>query len=58
MKKNYQSPEINILQLQTATSLLTNSVTSVDSDTGIEYGGGSSEPARVHDRGNWGDIWD
>lgn len=40
---------------------LVNSVTSVDdggSDTGIEYGGGGHEPARVHGQGEWGDIWD
>ena len=61
MKKNYQTPAMTIMQFQCSSTLLSNSVTSVDdggSDTGIEYGGGGHEPARVHGQGEWGDIWD
>ena len=61
MKKNYQTPTLTVEQLQAAAAILAGSVTSVDdggSDTGIEYGGGGHEPARVHGQGEWGDIWD
>ena len=61
MKKNYQTPTLTVEQLQAAAAILAGSVTSVDdggSDTGIEYGGGGHEPARVHGQGDWGDIWD
>ena len=47
--------------LQSTSPLLVGSVTEVTdggSDTGIEYGGGGNEPARVRESGDWGDIWE
>ena len=61
MKKNYQKPAMRIEQLQSASSLLVDSVTAITdggSDTDIEYGGGGNEPARVRESGDWGDIWE
>ena len=59
MKKNYVQPTTIVVKLESESQLLNNSVTSVSSnltvDDAIEYGGGSSQAARV--KGNTVD-WD
>ncbi len=58
MKKNYVQPTTIVVKLESESQLLNNSVTSVSSNLGddaIEYGGGSTQAARV--KGNTVD-WD
>ena len=59
MKKNYVQPTTIVVKLESESQLLNNSVTSVSSnltvDDAIEYGGGSTQAARV--KGNTVD-WD
>ena len=60
MKKNYVQPTMQVVELNSKTCLLQSSLTSVSSNLGddaIEYGGGSSQAARVKsntvDWDNW-----
>lgn len=58
MKKNYQKPTMNVVKIQHQQHLLAGSIDSVDGgDTDINYGGGSSGPARARSFDGW-DDWD
>ena len=50
MKKMYQTPTMNVVEIETA-QMIANSVTRVssnlDGDDAITYGGGSNQAARV-----------
>ena len=52
MKRIYQKPFIINIHIQT-TPLLTNSVTDVDGNGDMKYGGGGNGPARSREISDW-----
>ena len=61
MKKMYQTPTMNVVEIETA-QMIANSVTSVssnlDGDDAINYGGGSNQAARVKSNTVDWDEWE
>ena len=58
MKKKYMTPEQRVVELQHNTMLLQASpVTSVNSNAGMNYGGGNSQSARVKEQTDY-NVWD
>lgn len=54
MKKDYLKPAVKELFIMSADLLTgTNEVTSTDGNAGIDYGGGSTEPAHAPQRNVW-----
>ena len=54
MKKNYQKPTMQVINIEPAT-MIAQSVTSVNSNAGLQYKGGGNGPARSRDGGGY---WD
>lgn len=54
MKKNYQKPAMRVMNIEPAT-MIANSVKSMNSNAGLQYEGGGSDPARGRDGGGY---WD
>jgi len=58
-KKEYQKPTMWVVKMEHKTALLTSSILQVgSSDTGIDYGGGGSGPARARIFDDWDDWGD
>ena len=58
--QTYKSPALRIVSVNGA-NLMTQSVQTLDSNTELQYGGGSSTDARVKEQGAynvWDDNWD
>ena len=61
MKKTYWQPTMMVVRLQQQSIICTsNSVSSVNSNADMDYGGGGSGPARVrqHSGIDWDDEWE
>jgi hypothetical protein len=57
-KKAYQQPTMNVVKLQHKSHILTASVTGVDGNASLKYGGaGGNHEANSRGRGGW-DDWD
>ena len=54
MKKNYMKPSMDVVMTAMA-DIVCGSVTSVSSNSGLNYGGGGNGPARSKEHGG---IWD
>lgn len=58
MKKMYQSPTMNVVEIEVTQMMAQSEVQSVRSNTDITYGGGSSTAARVKTNTvDWDDDW-
>lgn len=58
MKKMYQSPTMNVVEIEVTQMMAQSEVQSVSSNTDITYGGGSSTAARVKTNTvDWDDDW-
>ena len=54
-KKAYQQPTMNVVKLQHKSHILTASVTGVDGNADLHYGGGASVDANSRRGGDWDD---
>ncbi len=57
IKKAYQKPTINVVKLQHKTHILTGSVTGVDGNANLKYGGAGGNHEANSRGGGW-DDWD
>ena len=58
MKKTYLQPTMMVVRLQQQSIICaSNSVSSVNSNADMDYGGGNG-PARARSNGGWDDDWD
>lgn len=56
-KRVYQQPTMNVVKLQHKSHILTASVTGVDGNASLKYGGAGSGDANSRRGGDW-DDWD
>lgn len=54
-KKVYQQPRLQTTKVESQNQLLADSVTNVNGNAGMKYGGGGTGAARA---GEGGDVWD
>ena len=54
-KKAYQQPTMNVVKLQHKNHILNASVTGVDGNASLKYGGGASVDANSRRGGGWDD---
>ena len=58
MKKMYQQPTMNVVEIEMTQMMAQSVVNSVSNEVGITYGGGSSTAARVKTNTvDWDDDW-
>ena len=58
MKKMYQQPTMNVVEIEMTQMMAQSVVNSVSNEVGITYGGGSSSAARVKTNTvDWDDDW-
>lgn len=59
MKKEYNSPSMEVLELDSLSQLMAGSVTNVDSNADIEpVVEGGNEPPRAKEAGDWSYGWE
>lgn len=59
MKKTYFKPTMMVVRLQQQSIICSSPVNRVNSNAGMNYGGGGSDPARARRHGgiDWDDEW-
>ena len=58
MKKQYTTPQMEVVEIQTAQMLCASDpVTGVDGNGGWNWGGGSSSGGRGRESDDWDDEW-
>ncbi len=57
MKRNYIQPAMFAVRLWQQSQILTGSITDVEGNVDVNYGGEGTEPARVKPHSIWDEVW-
>ncbi len=57
MKRNYIQPAMFAVRLWQQSQILTGSITDVEGNVDVNYGGEGTEPARVKPHSIWDEDW-
>ena len=57
MKKNYMKPQMEVIEMTATLLVPASNATSIDGNSGLGLGGGSSTGGRSRESDDWDDEW-
>ena len=57
MKKNYMKPQMEVIEMTATLLVPASNATSIDGNSGLGLGGGSSTGGRSRENDDWDDEW-